>query len=47
MRCVLHGKETIGLCGWCGAAICNQCIGKSSGKKIYCRKCSEKLPDKD
>lgn len=45
MECFEHGKETIGLCTWCGKAICPNCIGKREGNKRYCHNCTSKLSE--
>jgi len=43
MECFDHGKEIIGVCTWCGKAICYECVGRRDGNKKYCRSCSSKL----
>ncbi|MFO8015957.1 MAG: hypothetical protein R6U32_02545 [Candidatus Woesearchaeota archaeon] len=45
MRCETHGKELVTSCQWCGKKLCRDCIGKSTGKKAYCKKCSSEIGD--
>lgn len=33
----------IGGCQWCGKQICRECVGKTSGKKAYCKECSGEI----
>ncbi|PIN75862.1 hypothetical protein COV18_01635 [Candidatus Woesearchaeota archaeon CG10_big_fil_rev_8_21_14_0_10_37_12] len=39
-KCDRHRKERIGGCTWCGKRVCELCIVKQEGKKVYCAKCS-------
>ena len=43
MRCLIHKKELIGNCTWCGKQLCLLCIAKKEGKKFYCEKCATQL----
>jgi hypothetical protein len=43
MKCNYHKKELEHQCSWCGNRICELCIGKKDGSKIYCLKCQDKL----
>src|SRR3989344_498494 len=43
MECFDHGKEIVGLCGWCGKQMCPSCIGRQDGRKKYCRDCAAKM----
>jgi len=43
MRCLIHKKELVGNCTWCGKQLCLLCIAKKEGKKIYCEKCTGQL----
>jgi hypothetical protein len=43
MICEQHGKEIIGACQWCGKTLCKFDIGKTMGKKMYCKKCSQEM----
>ena len=43
MYCEEHGKAIVGSCQWCGKRICKLDIGKSLGKKIFCKQCSSDL----
>ncbi|MDD5178420.1 MAG: hypothetical protein PHT54_04045 [Candidatus Nanoarchaeia archaeon] len=42
MRCVIHNRETVKNCMWCGDKICTMCIKESNGKP-YCNNCRQKL----
>ncbi len=52
MRCTNHRREFEGACNWCGKKLCEMCIAKQEGKKVYCEACAvtlvpykrEKLP---
>jgi len=39
MRCTAHRKDFVGGCNWCGSKLCEKCISKAEGKKLYCSKC--------
>ena len=39
MRCDRHKKEYLGGCMWCGKRLCELCVSKRDGSKIYCEKC--------
>ncbi len=43
MYCKEHNRQVVGSCQWCGRQICKLDIGKSMGKKVFCRECSEEL----
>ncbi len=43
MDCFDHGKEFVGLCGWCGKQVCPNCIGRTDGRKKYCHDCAAKM----
>lgn len=36
MRCVLHDKEAIGFCVYCGRAVCVQCGNFVAGQRLVC-----------
>lgn len=38
-KCDRHRKEQVGGCMWCGKRLCELCIVKREGVKIYCEKC--------
>ncbi len=42
-KCAQHNKMAVGNCNWCGRALCQNCIAKYEGKKIYCSKCMSEL----
>ena len=42
-KCFQHNKNAAGNCNWCGKAICENCVAKYDGKKIYCSKCAAEL----
>ena len=39
LKCNQHRKDTIGDCMWCGRKLCELCIAKKEGIKLYCDKC--------
>ena len=43
MRCLKHRRTTVGACNWCGKQLCQHCVSKKDGKKLYCEKCSIQL----
>lgn len=43
MKCTKHNQPSAGTCQWCGKLICKECIAKTSGKKAYCRECSNQV----
>ncbi len=43
MRCDKHKKDQIGGCMWCGRRLCQFCIAKKDGGKLYCEKCAVSL----
>ncbi len=43
MRCPSHDKEFIGLCTWCGKQLCEMCVGRQEGRKLYCSSCSQNI----
>lgn len=43
IKCDKHRKDHIGGCMWCGKRICEFCIAKRDGGKLYCVKCSVQL----
>lgn len=43
MKCLRHSKEAEYQCQWCGKKICELCIGKTDGKKVYCHDCYNKI----
>ena len=40
MKCNKHGKDLLGSCQWCGRELCEMCIAKRMGRKVYCRNCA-------
>lgn len=45
MKCNYHGKELEHTCVWCGSKICELCIGKKEGNKVFCSRCVESIGD--
>lgn len=43
MRCRAHEKAFIGLCTWCGSQLCNKCVVRQDGVKLYCSACAQKI----
>lgn len=43
MKCEQHGKDLIGTCQWCGKPMCKFDVGKTMGKKSFCKKCAQDL----
>lgn len=43
MRCPTHRRDQLGPCNWCGAKLCELCIAKQEGRKLYCEKCAINL----
>jgi hypothetical protein len=43
MMCDEHKKDVIGNCQLCGKSMCRQCVAKTVGKKMFCRKCSNEV----
>lgn len=43
MRCLKHHRAIVGACQWCGKQLCQNCVAKSEGSKIYCEKCAIQL----
>jgi len=39
MRCAAHRRDFVGDCNWCGNKLCEVCVAKAEGKKLYCSKC--------
>lgn len=42
-KCDKHKKDYVGGCMWCGTRLCELCIAKQEGVKLYCEKCYVKL----
>ena len=42
MLCSDHRKLVEGPCLLCGVPLCQKCITKQEGRKLFCRFCSEK-----
>ena len=42
-RCVSHRKDLVGDCIWCGKKLCELCIARKEGRKLYCQLCSAQL----
>ncbi|MBW3019254.1 hypothetical protein KY329_03655 [Candidatus Woesearchaeota archaeon] len=45
MRCNQHKKDLLYQCSWCGKKICELCIGRKEGNKVYCQHCHDKLKE--
>jgi hypothetical protein len=43
MKCEKHKKDHVGGCQWCGKRVCEFCVAKQVGKKLYCEKCASML----
>lgn len=39
MKCDKHRKDHVGGCMWCGKRLCEFCVAKREGVKLYCDKC--------
>ncbi|MBI4151296.1 hypothetical protein HY492_04165 [Candidatus Woesearchaeota archaeon] len=42
-KCIKHTKELVGGCMWCGKRLCEFCIARKEGLKVYCEKCAQQL----
>lgn len=42
-RCDKHRKDQVSGCMWCGKRLCELCIAKREGSKVYCEKCCVSL----
>jgi len=42
-RCFQHRKDLVGDCIWCGKRLCQLCIARKEGRKLYCDACAERL----
>lgn len=42
-RCIKHRKDHIGGCMWCGKQLCELCIARKEGQKLYCEVCAQQL----
>ncbi|HSU72497.1 MAG TPA: hypothetical protein VLJ21_01460 [Candidatus Binatia bacterium] len=42
-KCHKHNKELVGGCMWCGKRMCDYCIARKEGLKIYCEICAQNL----
>ncbi|MBI4450468.1 hypothetical protein HY642_00705 [Candidatus Woesearchaeota archaeon] len=42
-RCVQHKRDFEGDCMWCGKKLCQFCIARTEGKKLYCGACATGL----
>ena len=42
-RCLTHRKDHIGGCMWCGKRLCELCIARKEGNKLYCEICAQQL----
>ncbi len=40
MKCEKHKKDHVGGCQWCGKRICQYCVARADGKKLFCEKCT-------
>jgi hypothetical protein len=43
MKCDKHRKDHVGGCMWCGKRLCEFCVAKREGVKLYCDKCIDLL----
>ncbi|MEM4263574.1 MAG: hypothetical protein QW666_01605 [Candidatus Woesearchaeota archaeon] len=43
MRCLKHHRAIVGPCQWCGKQLCQNCVAKKEGSKLYCEKCAIQL----
>jgi hypothetical protein len=43
IKCDKHKKDHVGGCMWCGKRVCEFCIAKREGSKLYCEKCAINL----
>ena len=43
MKCDKHRKDHVGGCMWCGRRLCQFCIARKEGSKLYCDKCAVNL----
>lgn len=43
MKCSKHQKQSVATCQWCGKLLCKECIGKTNGRKAYCKECSNNV----
>ncbi len=42
-KCHKHNKDLQGGCMWCGKRLCEICIARKEGAKIYCEVCAQQL----
>jgi len=43
IKCDKHRKDLVGGCMWCGRRLCEFCIARREGSKLYCDKCAVQL----
>jgi hypothetical protein len=44
MKCAKHSSEAIGVCAYCGRAVCAECVKDSDGTRLVCSPtCAEPL----
>ncbi|MGO8699705.1 MAG: hypothetical protein ACLQVY_18550 [Limisphaerales bacterium] len=36
MRCLRHDLEAVGVCAWCGRALCRQCADVAAASRLSC-----------
>ncbi|MBI4145350.1 hypothetical protein HY493_04055 [Candidatus Woesearchaeota archaeon] len=42
-KCHKHNKEHVGGCMWCGKRLCEFCVARKEGLKLYCEICAQQL----
>jgi hypothetical protein len=42
-KCLKHSKELVGGCMWCGKRLCEFCVARKEGLKLYCEICAQQL----
>jgi len=42
-KCHKHSKEIVGGCMWCSKRLCEFCIARKEGLKLYCENCAQQL----
>ena len=42
-KCPKHSKDIVGGCMWCSKRLCEFCIARKEGLKLYCEICAQQL----
>ena len=46
MRCISHNSEAVGICAYCGRALCSDCVHSPEAARIVCsQRCADALAE--